>query len=965
MLDNRLEIIVEIPNSAISSPDNPNGVTRYNLDTFPPEQQEPIELNFCINDINDISNRNASSSKTITLPETNNNREVFGFISDLNLEVNTFSPNKRSKCYVMLDTVVVFEGWLQLKNVKPNYRTGLTKLECVVYSNQLDFFKAVGESYLQDLSTGFRRLTYTFSAYGITSSWYEGQSDTDIYYPLIDYGISYNKQYQEEASSFNSLSIGLTGNGFVNYNQMFPSVYLKSIIDAIFLGASGSSYQDPKTGAVSTITYQYDSNFFNSAWFSNIIIPYNNGLLTTKEYLNYTTESIQTATFSSGPVETHYISIDTANGLGLQVIKENVSINGVFYPNMPPYTVNFTNINVYQYISSQVNANFSINIGTTIFYNDNSHTCDLCLNFINVTQKQVSSVKVWNFPSTSGDYYTINEQNILFTTGLNNGDQFFFTISRGSGYAYATSNFTDFYFNYSIQSNEILTLPIILDCSFNINKILPANVKQKDFLNTIFKMFNLYVDYDPNVPTILRIEPRDDYYYYTGSQSNFYGNPGWSVNNLVIKDWSDKVDINQDVNIQLLAETQNKTIRLTYKEDKDYFNDNYTGFTGRIYGEKIIEIDNDFNFGEQVIDVLFGPTTLANIPGSYNFPIPNLTKQIDTTTNVPFGRSNANIKIMQRGIKTTKEVGPQHLFSQTSVDIDLTNQISWIATPNSTDSDLFIYTSSGSSPYSYYTYIGDLQQDFSFNIKLEFSGVTIGQYIRVYGYKNSGLGGGTTFMDQLYTVNNTTFFINLSSIVTLNTNDYVSFYIQSDNYLGELYQYELRGYLMVYSFAEDAGPVLLNPGGLSYSNDKWRMGTTSSDAISYNYYPYAGNINDPFIYLFEPDNVIDLNFDNSLFTYYSAGNIIPTKNLYNTFYQNQFNEILDINSKIITAQLYLTPQDIRDFRFSDVIYLRLGSSGQYYHVNKINNYSLTQPQKTVEVELIKIKEIAAYALPPL
>lgn len=87
MIDNRLEIIVEIPNSTISTPDNPNGITRYNLDTFPPEQQEPIEINYCINDINDISNRNASSSKTITLPETDNNREVFGFISDLNLQV--------------------------------------------------------------------------------------------------------------------------------------------------------------------------------------------------------------------------------------------------------------------------------------------------------------------------------------------------------------------------------------------------------------------------------------------------------------------------------------------------------------------------------------------------------------------------------------------------------------------------------------------------------------------------------------------------------------------------------------------------------------------------------------------------------------------------------------------------------------------------------------------------------------
>jgi len=789
MIDNRLEIIVEIPNSAVSTPDNPNGITRYNLDTFPPEQQEPIEINYCINDINDISNRNASSSKTIILPETDNNRKVFGFISDLNLQVNTFSPNKRAKCFVMLDTIVVLEGWLQLKNIKPNYRTGLTKLECVVYSNQMDFFKAVGEKYLQDLQ-GFNQMTYKYDSIGITSSWFKSQEKTDVYFPLIDYGIGYDNKYQETSTSFNAVSVGADGgSGFVNYIQMYPAVYLKSIIDAIFHSANSESYTDPSTGLSSSTVYQYNSDFFNSDWFKYLIIPYSNGLLSLKSTTvfggGYTSSSM---TLSGG--NDYYLKLNQVQ-LGLFDYKF------IGYPdNVPTYVFNSDTLT----LTTQINFSTTFNSGT-----GTNLTLYIFL-FKSGVGLTILDYKVWSSP-TPGSVLTYNSS---VDTIFKNGYYLYFDLV----YDFNTANISNVNITINITNaqNNLLDVPIKIGDDFLINKILPSNIKQKDFLNSIFKLFNLYIDYDPNNTNILRIEPRDDYYYFNGPGDNFYGNPGFDLDNLQIKDWSDKVDINQEVNIQLLAETQNKTIKLSYKEDKDYFNGIYQGSINRIYGDKIIEIDNDFNFGEQVIDVLFGPTIVANIPGTINFPIANLTKQIDSQTNLPNGRSNALPKILQR------------------------------------------------------------------------------------------------------------------------------------------------------SRAIDSNGSITGPSVIGLRNgDKWRMGSTTSDCITYSYYPYAGNINNPL--LTDPYLLQDLNFDNAIFTYYSNNGISINNNLYNTFYKNQFEEILDVNSKILTAQLYLTPQDIRDFRFSDVIYLRLGSSGQYYHVNKINNYSLTEPYKTTEVELIKIKEVASYPLP--
>lgn len=773
MIDNRLEIIVEIPNSTISTPDNPNGITRYNLDTFPPEQQEPIEINYCINDINDISNRNASSSKTITLPETDNNREVFGFISDLNLQVNTFSPNKRAKCYVMLDTIVVLEGWLQLKNIKPNYRTGLTKLECIVYSNQLDFFKAVGESYLQDLQE-FNQMSYTYSYNEITSSWFKGQGDTDVYYPLIDYGFGFDSDYKEIATDFDSIKMGFNnGSGFVNVNQMFPAVYLKSVIDAIFHSANSETYTDPSTGLSSSVIYQYDSNFFNSDWFKYLIIPYNNGIITSPNYnqLTLTTTCKSNFTVLEYPLSRN-ISWESVDSTEFTASGGNLTYNGI------PSSNNF----IFNFVSRVT----PLGMG--------SYTVTVKFKLNSVIKKTYT----FTFPGTVSSNLIIND---IFNFVINTGDIISVNISvSGQSATYFTN------VNLILQSLTTSDFLNILGQTFNVNQILPKNIKQKDFLNSLFRLFNLYIDYDVNNPTILRIEPRDDYYYFNGPNDNFYGNPGFNLSNLQIKDWSDKVDINQDVNIQLLAETQNKTIKLTYKEDKDYFNENYISSIGRVYGDKIIEIDNDFNFGEQVIEVLFGPTVLANIPGSTNFPISNLTKQIDSSSNLPNGRTNTAPRILQRA---------------RGVNVD-----------------------------------------------------------------------GTLF------------------------------------------------------------PTIY---GL-FNTDTWRLGTTSSSALSQYYYPYAGNLDNPY----SPST--DLNFDTNFINYFYS-TTTTDNNLYNTFYQNQFNEILDVNSKILTAQLYLNPQDIRDFKFSDVIFLRLGSSGQYYHVNKINNYSLTTPYKTVEVELIKIKEIANYPLP--
>ena len=73
-------------------------------------------------------------------------------------------------------------------------------------------------------------------------------------------------------------------------------------------------------------------------------------------------------------------------------------------------------------------------------------------------------------------------------------------------------------------------------------------------------------------------------------------------------------------------------------------------------------------------------------------------------------------------------------------------------------------------------------------------------------------------------------------------------------------------------------------------------------------------------------------------------------------------EISDIDSRIITASFYLTPEDIVDFKFNDNIFLDFGDGGQYYKVNKIDGYDPTTI-KTCRIELIKTKDITVHTAP--
>jgi hypothetical protein len=88
-------------------------------------------------------------------------------------------------------------------------------------------------------------------------------------------------------------------------------------------------------------------------------------------------------------------------------------------------------------------------------------------------------------------------------------------------------------------------------------------------------------------------------------------------------------------------------------------------------------------------------------------------------------------------------------------------------------------------------------------------------------------------------------------------------------------------------------------------------------------------------------------------------NVVMKYNLFNTYYKNQVIELTDQTARLMKCYMYLTPTDIANFRFNDIIY----THKEYWRVNKIIDYDTSSDvNQTTKIELIKILRADTSAL---
>jgi len=509
-------------------------IVEYELDLY---DNVPLPINKSIIDIQNIAERKSDFSKTITLPGTSNNNDIFSNIFNLARSVqntNTynfapdFNPNLKANAILYKNGIAMIQGYLQLTNINIVDENQI-EYEIIIIGKFANLFQDLGEKKLNELDLSAYDHTWNFT--NIQASW-TPSATRGYYYGLIDKGFSNDQK------------------GFYTADQK-PQIFARTIVDAIFKDAG----------------YRYSSDFFTTGNFNKLVVPCTQDqlLLTETEVNNKTFEANRTSDSSPITLTTginflpfnNIVKQSTPVGFDPVIYKFAVPSNGYY---------SFVTNNI---ISFQVTTGANDNISTDLKFRINGTSF-------------YSKMILQNQDVNINTNINVQTQNIYCLTG----DQIDIILeSNVSGnWTYSLLNNSNF---FSIPKTNIS-----VGETMKLNKCLPSDIKQSEFLASIIKMFNLYVSVDELDAKKLKIETRD--VYFTSD----------------IVDLTNKIDVSRGVQVQPLGASKYKDYTFQMQEDKDELNEIFQKQYIYPYGTKKYTVPNDFITESYKTEVVFAPTPL-------------------------------------------------------------------------------------------------------------------------------------------------------------------------------------------------------------------------------------------------------------------------------------------------------------------------------------------------------------------
>jgi hypothetical protein len=435
---------------------------------------------------------------------------------------------------------------------EPNvgYNFNATKsVPCIILVDKIQIFKGVLR--LLEIIIDDRSIEYEVAVFGELGGFINALGNNKL--EDIDFGIADQTWNATTiANSWDNISgtgvyYPLIDNGVVSTNKIDFS--FDAFRPALFV-------KQYLTKILDGSGYTYDFPLLSTALMNRLVIPNNQKTLTK----NATTQFIAT------PNNTNYAIASkvefTASQLG-------------------PFIVNFAN-NTFTYNSATTTTiNFQVVVSGAII-DPNTTFFDIALrkNGVNI----------------SSQGYVPNTFDYIFTADLSvnnisvsNTDFFdIFVISdAGGGLGYDITGDT-----ILVGTDIISQVNISYGDTIVINDTIPKGIFQKDFFASIVKMFNLYVYEDKLVEKKLIIKPFID--FYDGSQI----------------DWTGKVDRGSVIRLKPMSEFTARYYDYKYKQDNDFYGENYRKKYNEGYGDFIYDSENEFVKEVDSTELIFSSTIL-------------------------------------------------------------------------------------------------------------------------------------------------------------------------------------------------------------------------------------------------------------------------------------------------------------------------------------------------------------------
>jgi hypothetical protein len=165
--------------------------------------------------------------------------------------------------------------------------------------------------------------------------------------------------------------------------------------------------------------------------------------------------------------------------------------------------------------------------------------------------------------------------------------------------------------------------------TIKVSETIPKGIFQRDFFLSIVKMFNLYVYENKFNDKELIISPYIDFYPEKSDEA---------------LDWTNKIDRAKPLSIKPMSEINARYYNYKFKQDNDFYNENYRKKYTEGYGDMIYDTEFDFVKETDVLEVIFAASVLFQQTGQDKI-FPAIYKK--SNTNSAEDRMDSVIRIMQ------------------------------------------------------------------------------------------------------------------------------------------------------------------------------------------------------------------------------------------------------------------------------------------------------------------------------
>ena len=353
------------------------------------------------------------------------------------------------------------------------------------------------------------------------------------------------------------------------YKTFRPALFLKEYFDKMIAAAG----------------YTYQSTFFNTAFFKRLIIPNNAKTLTAT---SSTALNVSGGNQTFDDPATYLVVFDTQTTLG------SYTSNGP----QNQFTYNG---------AANLNGKYVLVIDG-ISYNPAGSNNAISI----TTQTSIGQTNIitYNLPvNTIGEPFSFT---LELPQIVANGDKVDVLIGVYDYLTFGGSIFVDSA-NLKFINTSLIPVPINISEAINMNDTIPRGIFQKDLFTTTLKLFNLMAIEDKFIEKHLIIEPYVD--FYTGT----------------ILDWSDKLDRSKPIKIKPMSEATARYYELKWKQDNDFYNEDYRKKYNEGYGDRIFDNGLEFAKDKETVDVIFAASTLYGKDGEDKV-FPAIYKKSDNNT---------------------------------------------------------------------------------------------------------------------------------------------------------------------------------------------------------------------------------------------------------------------------------------------------------------------------------------------